>query len=86
MSHAGLGRRKTHLQRMEMGSDLEGNTSILPRFNVGTLPGDNPLEIGQRVGGSLPFEGTIDEVAVLNVALGEADINVAMNQGMATVT
>ncbi len=53
--------------------------------NVGTLPGDNPLEIGQRVGGSLPFEGTIDEVVVINAVLSEADIVGAMNSGLAAV-
>ena len=32
---------------------------------------------------SLPFTGAIDEVMVLNVALGEADIQNVMNSGIA---
>jgi hypothetical protein len=33
----------------------------------------------------LPFIGAIDEVAVLNVALGEADIQAVMQTGLAAV-
>jgi len=54
--------------------------------NAGTLPGEHSLEIGRREGGTLEFTGAIDDVAVLNVALGEADINSAMNQGMAAIS
>ncbi|MDA1191104.1 MAG: LamG domain-containing protein [Candidatus Poribacteria bacterium] len=51
-----------------------------------TAPGTHTLEIGQRQGGSLPFLGAVDEVAVLNVALGEADIKLAYEQGLEVAT
>jgi len=47
-----------------------------------TLPGDHPLEIGERVGGSLPFTGAIDEVIVLNAAIKEADVQDLMFRGI----
>jgi len=47
-----------------------------------TLPGGNPLEIGRRVGGSISLTGAVDEVIVLNVALGEEDIKLAAEQGL----
>jgi hypothetical protein len=50
-----------------------------------TLPGDDPLEIGERVGGSLPFIGAVDEVVIVNVALGEADVQDVMNRGIEAV-
>jgi hypothetical protein len=55
------------------------------KAHANTLPGDNPLEIGERVGGSLPVTGAVDEVVILNVALEETDIQDAMNRGMGTV-
>jgi hypothetical protein len=61
------------------------NIGEFDKGHANTLPGDNALEIGQRVGGSLPFTGAIDEVAVLNVALDEADIQAAMQTGLAAV-
>ena len=61
------------------------NVGEFDKGNAGTLPGDNTLEIGQRVGDSLPFTGAIDEVAVLNVAIGEADVQAAMQTGLVTV-
>jgi len=39
------------------------------KANAGTRPGTHPLEIGRRVGGSIPLTGAVDEVIVLNVAL-----------------
>jgi len=53
--------------------------------HANTLPGDHPLEIGERVGGSIPVTGAVDEVVILNVALGEADIQDVMNRGMGAV-
>jgi hypothetical protein len=55
------------------------------KAHANTLPGDNPLEIGERVGGSLPLTGAVDEVVILNVALSEADIQDVMNKGMTGV-
>ena len=50
-----------------------------------TKPGVNPLEIGRRVGGSIPLTGAVDEVAVFNVALEEEDIKASMEKGMERV-
>jgi len=50
--------------------------------HAGTLAGTHNLEIGRREAGSLEFKGAVDEVVVLGVALGETDIQDAMNQGM----
>lgn len=58
------------------------NIGEFDKANANTLPGDHTLDIGQRVGGSLLLTGAVDEVVVLNVALGEADIQDAMNRGM----
>ena len=46
---------------------------------------ENPLEIGKWGGGSF-FVGIIDEVAILNVALSEADIQTLMNSGLSSIT
>ena len=43
------------------------------------------LEIGRRVGGSIPLTGAVDEVAVFNVALEEEDIKDSMEKGMERV-
>ncbi len=53
--------------------------------NKGTKPGTHTLEIGRRVGGSLPLDGAVDEVAVFNVALEEKDIQDSMNKGLERV-
>lgn len=58
------------------------NIGEFDKPNPNTAPGDNPLEIGERVGGSQPVTGAIDEVVVLNVALGEADIKNIMDNGI----
>lgn len=55
------------------------------KAHANTMPGNNPLEIGERVGGSLRLTGAVDEVVVLNVALSEADIKNAMSKGMGTI-
>lgn len=52
------------------------------KANAETKPGANPLEIGQRVGGSLRLTGAVDEVIVLNVALEEEDIMLAATDGL----
>ena len=49
--------------------------------HAGTLAGEHSLEIGRRQGGSLDFIGAVDEVVVLNVALGETDIQSVITQG-----
>ena len=59
------------------------NVGEYDKANNDTKPGDHTLEIGRRQGGSLPFTGAVDEVAIYNVALGEEDINVIM-QGLTT--
>jgi len=71
---------------------LEGNHEIayingvnvgeFDKPNEGTEAGINPLEIGRRVGGSLPFTGAIDEVAVLNVTLSQEDIQDVVERGL----
>ena len=48
----------------------------------GTLGGDNELNIGQRTGGGLNVTGSVDEVAVFSVALGEADVIMAYEDGL----
>ncbi|MEK7397809.1 MAG: LamG domain-containing protein, partial [Candidatus Poribacteria bacterium] len=40
--------------------------------HAGTQVGTHNVEIGRRTEGSLPFTGTIDEVAIFNVALAQA--------------
>jgi hypothetical protein len=51
--------------------------------NAGTKPGTHNLEIGRRTqDASLPFMGTIDEVAIFNVALLPADIQNCADNGM----
>ncbi len=47
-----------------------------------TQPGVNPLEIGRRVGGSIPLTGAVDEVAIFNVTLNEDDIKTSVKEGM----
>ncbi len=59
------------------------NIGEFDKPNAGTQPGTHNLEIGRRTEGSLPFEGAVDEVVVLNVALGEGDIQTIM-LGLAT--
>ncbi|GIX07241.1 MAG: hypothetical protein KatS3mg115_1644 [Candidatus Poribacteria bacterium] len=56
------------------------------KAHVGTRPGTHPLEIGRRVGGSLPLTGAVDEVIVLNVALEEEDVKSAMELGLGRAT
>jgi len=51
------------------------------KAHANTKPGIHPLEIGRRVEGSIPLTGAVDEVAVFNVALGEADIIAIMEKG-----
>ena len=45
---------------------------------------ENPVEFGKWGGGSF-FVGTIDEVAIFNVALSEADIQTVMDVGFTAV-
>lgn len=47
---------------------------------------ENPLEIGRRVGGSLSFTGTIDEVAMFNVALNPGFIKRIVEEGLSATT
>lgn len=47
-----------------------------------TKPGTHPLEIGRRVGGSIPLTGAVDEVAIFNVAIKEEDIKPSMEKGL----
>ena len=54
--------------------------------NANTMALENPLEIGRRVGGTLPFTGTIDEVAVFNVALNAGFIKRIVEEGLAATT
>lgn len=50
--------------------------------NEGTQAGSHTLDIGQRQGGSLPFTGAVDEVAIFNVALEQEDIQAAFERGL----
>jgi hypothetical protein len=50
--------------------------------HAGTQAQAHTLEIGRRVGGSLPFIGGIDEVIVLNVAVEEEDIKAVAELGL----
>jgi hypothetical protein len=51
--------------------------------HAGTQPGTHNLEIGRRSGEvGLLFKGAIDEVAVANVALTQADIEDSMKNGL----
>ena len=59
------------------------NVGEFDKPNAGTQPGTHNVEIGRRTEGSLPFEGAVDEVVILNVALGEKDIQ-GMISGLAT--
>jgi hypothetical protein len=54
--------------------------------NANTMALKNPLEIGRRVGGGLPFTGTVDEVAVFNVALNAGFIKRIVEEGLAVTT
>ena len=75
---------------------LNGKTEVayvngikLGEFNksqANTKAGKNPLEIGRRIGGGLPFTGTIDEVAVFNVALNAGFIKRIVEEGLAVTT
>jgi len=56
------------------------------KANANTMALKNPLEIGRRVGGGLPFTGTIDEVAVFNVALNAGFIKRIVEEGLAATT
>ena len=51
------------------------------KAHANTKPLDNPLEIGRRVGGSLYFKGTIDEVGILKVELKEDEIQDIVKNG-----
>jgi hypothetical protein len=62
------------------------NIGEFDKGHAGTLPGTHTLEIGRRGGGGYPFMGAVDEVAILNVALGEADIQDSMYLGVAAVS
>ncbi|MBM3236204.1 LamG domain-containing protein [Candidatus Poribacteria bacterium] len=61
------------------------NVGEFDKANSGTKPGTHTLDIGRRQGGSLQFTGAVDEVAIFNVALSEADVQISMNQGLARV-
>jgi beta-galactosidase len=50
-----------------------------------TRPGANPLEIGRRVGGSLPLLGAVDEVIILNELLDEETIMDVAERGLEAV-
>ena len=50
--------------------------------HAGTKAGEHHLNIGQREGGGLNFEGAIDEVAVFNKALEEDDIKLIYEKGL----
>ncbi|HGE72223.1 TPA: LamG domain-containing protein [Candidatus Poribacteria bacterium] len=52
------------------------------KANEGTKPGTHTLDIGRRQGGGLPLTGAVDEVAILNVALDEADIKTASEKSL----
>jgi hypothetical protein len=52
--------------------------------HAGTLGGDHELNVGQRTGGGLNVTGSVDEVAIFNVALGEADVVMAYEDGLGT--
>ena len=56
------------------------------KANANTMALKNPLEIGRRVGGGLPFTGTVDEVAVFNVALNAGFIKRIVEEGLAVTT
>ena len=56
------------------------------KATMNTSPGTHTLEIGQRQGGSLPFLGAVDEVGVFNVALSQADIQAAFDEGLGVAT
>jgi hypothetical protein len=63
-----------YVNGIKIGDHTKGNPE--------TKPGVNPLEIGHRVGGSLPLVGAVDEVIVLNTVLEVEDIQFAMEQGL----
>lgn len=52
------------------------------KAHEGTKPGTHPVNIGQRVEGGLTVTGLVDEVAILNVALGEEDIKSIAEKGL----
>jgi len=52
------------------------------KAHKGTKRLTHHLEIGRREGDGLYLTGGVDEVAVLNVALGEEDIKMCMEEGM----
>lgn len=56
------------------------------KSQANTKAGKNPLEIGRRIGGGLPFTGTVDEVAVFNVALNAGFIKRIVEEGLAVTT
>ena len=56
------------------------------KSQANTKAGKNPLEIGRRIGGGLPFTGTVDEVAVFNVALNPGFIKRIVEEGLAATT
>ena len=58
------------------------NIGEFDKPNKGTRPGTHTLDIGRRQGGSLPFDGAIDEVAVFNAVLSEKDIQDSMDKGL----
>lgn len=61
------------------------NAGEFDKAHANTKPGTNPLEIGQRVGNSLTVTGAVDDVVILNVALGESDIQDVMDNGISGV-
>jgi hypothetical protein len=50
--------------------------------HAGTKAGLHNVEIGRRVEGSLPYKGYIDEVAIFNSVLTQADIQNCATNGM----
>jgi len=62
-----------------------GKVGEFNKPNKGTQPGTHALEIGRRVGGTLEFEGAVDDVALFNSALEEKELQTIMNQGLLTI-
>ena len=56
------------------------------KAHEGTMPGTHTFEIGQRVGGSLPVTGAVDDVGVFSVALDEEDIVLIYEAGLGAAT
>lgn len=52
------------------------------KANEGTKGGTHTLDIGRRQGGGLPLTGAVDELAIINVAISEADVKSAYETGL----